>query len=169
VRLDESDRVAKENMMATEQKAEAVGHLDELTYEECVRRLASKEIGHLVVVDRHYPHVFPVNYRLDDDVVVFRSNYGTKLLAAHHENVAFYVDHIDESRHSGWSVQVHGMAEDITDHVEDPLRSRAEKLDPKPWAPGEKSRLVRIIPRGITGRVLTPSEVGFWSDPRGYL
>ena len=42
--------------------------LDELNYDDCMSRLASRQVDHLAVVVGHYPQVFPVNYRLDDDV-----------------------------------------------------------------------------------------------------
>ena len=89
---------------------EGTTHLDELTYQECLARLGSKRVGRLAVVIDHYPQVFPLNYRLDDNIVVFRTSLGTKLLAANHANVGFQVDDVDPDGHLGWSVLVQGMA-----------------------------------------------------------
>ena len=82
-------------------------------------RLARKRLGRLVLVLDHHPEVFPVNYGLDDNVVVFRTRPGTRLVAAHQAHVAFHVDHHDEATRSGWSVLVQGMAEDVTDRTDD--------------------------------------------------
>jgi nitroimidazol reductase NimA-like FMN-containing flavoprotein (pyridoxamine 5'-phosphate oxidase superfamily) len=136
----------------------------ELSYEECMRRLATRSVGRLAVVVGHYPQVFLVNYRLDDFIVVFRTHAGTKLGAANHANVGFQVDHIDEATRSGWSVLIQGMAEDVTDRVADLVTERSRDLGVEPWVPGENPRFVRIIPALITGRELIPAELALWSD-----
>jgi nitroimidazol reductase NimA-like FMN-containing flavoprotein (pyridoxamine 5'-phosphate oxidase superfamily) len=143
--------------------------LSDLSYEECLARLARGRVGRLAVVVDHYPQIFVVNYRLDDFIIVFRTNSGTKLDGANHRNVGFQVDDIDESRRSGWSVLIQGMAEDVTDRIADTTTERSRDLEVRPWAPGDKPRLVRIIPAHITGRELTAADLRSWSDDRGYL
>jgi nitroimidazol reductase NimA-like FMN-containing flavoprotein (pyridoxamine 5'-phosphate oxidase superfamily) len=133
--------------------------VDELTYQQSMQLLATQDIGRLAVMVEHYPQVFPVNYRLDGDIVVFRTHVGTKLLAAHHNNVAFEVDHLDPATRSGWSVLIQGMAEDIEGKRPGPVTERSHQLDIQPWAPGDKPRLVRIIPAKTTGRRIS-------SDPK---
>lgn len=132
---------------------------EEMTYDDCLARLAGEQIGRLAVVVGYYPQVFCVNYRLDGHVVVFRSHIGTKLLAAHHANVAFQVDHIDYDTQSGWSVVIQGMAEDVTDRQNDITAERGRRLGVEPWVPGDKPRIVRVIPAKITGRVLLAREL----------
>ena len=144
-------------------------HSEALSYDDCLDRLARKRLGRLAVVVDHYPQVFPVNYRLDDYVVVFRTHLGTKLLAANHANVGFQVDHVDEITRSGWSVLIQGMAEDVSDRRNDPITERGRALGVDSWAPGEQSRIVRIIPAHMTGRQITPGELSDWSDERGTL
>lgn len=129
-----------------------------LTYDECLTRLAGATIGRLAVVVEHYPQVFPVNYRLDDFIVVFRTDLGTKLLAAHHANVGFEVDHFDGATRTGWSVLVQGMAEDVSGRVGDPITERSRHLAVDPWAPGDRSRLVRIIPANVSGREIENAD-----------
>ncbi|HET9692051.1 MAG TPA: pyridoxamine 5'-phosphate oxidase family protein, partial [Acidimicrobiales bacterium] len=141
-----------------------------LTHQECLALLASSSIGHLAVQVGHYPQVFTVNYRLDGQVIVFRSNAGTKLQAADHANVAFHVDHVDPVTRTGWSVLVQGMAEDVTNHRADPNRDRAEALDIAPWVADGRSHLVRVIPAHITGRRIGPGAAAFWTlDAGSYL
>jgi hypothetical protein len=143
--------------------------LEELSYDDCLDRLARKRLGRLAVVVGHYPQVFPVNYRLDDRIVVFRTHRGTTLLAANHANVGFHVDHVDEATRSGWSVMIQGMAEDVTDRHHDPITERGWGLGVDSWAPGDQSRIVRIIPAHMTGRQITSGELSDWSDENGVL
>lgn len=123
-----------------------------LSYEECVGLLASEDVGRLVALVDGYPEVFPVNYGLDDRFVVFRSDSGTKLRAAHHRNVGFEVDHVDPPTGTGWIVMVQGMAEDIAERPPDFVTKRAHALEVQSWAAGDGGRLVRIIPARVTGR-----------------
>jgi nitroimidazol reductase NimA-like FMN-containing flavoprotein (pyridoxamine 5'-phosphate oxidase superfamily) len=143
--------------------------LEELDQDEMLQLLGRSDVGRLVVIEGHFPLVFPVNYRMDGDIVVFRSHPGTKLHAANHHNVAFHVDHIDSDSQSGWSILIQGVAEDSTDHRATPNIERARQLDIRPWAHGDKRRLVRIIPIRMTGRRLTANELEWSTDPRGYL
>jgi hypothetical protein len=104
--------------------------------------------------------IFPVNYVFDQDLVVFRTDPGSKLdAAAEREAVAFEVDAIDEATRTGWSVVVRGSLAEITDPA-DLARLRALPL--YPWAPGEKTRYVRVRPLSITGRrIKIPDDLPF--------
>jgi nitroimidazol reductase NimA-like FMN-containing flavoprotein (pyridoxamine 5'-phosphate oxidase superfamily) len=114
--------------------------------------LAEEQVGRVVVVSSGRPEIFPVNYALAGDNVVFRTARGTKLEAALNGSVAFEVDRMDVARRSGWSVVIHGRAE-VVDHLGDPaVVAMAEALPVDPWAAGTKEFLVRIVPQVITGR-----------------
>ena len=103
--------------------------LEPLSYGECIEHLRSRCVGRLAVVVGHYPQVFPMNYRLDDNIIVLRADVGTVLLAANHANVGFQVDEVDPASGSGWSVLVQGMAEDVSDRRGDPITERSKALD----------------------------------------
>jgi uncharacterized protein len=125
-------------------------HMEELDDSECRRLLAEQHLGRLAVPDFGGPVIFPVNYVFDQDLVVFRTDPGSKLDAAtEREQVAFEVDATDEATRTGWSVVVRGTLAEITDPA-DLARLRALPL--YPWAPGEKTRYVRVRPGSITGR-----------------
>jgi nitroimidazol reductase NimA-like FMN-containing flavoprotein (pyridoxamine 5'-phosphate oxidase superfamily) len=118
--------------------------------DECWRLLGTKAIGRVGVVIADRPIVLPVNYVLDGEAVVFRTDPGTKLDAAvRGQFVAFEVDDADLVYHTGWSVLVTGVAEEITGS--DAL-ARAKALPLEPWAAGPKAHHVRITPVTISGR-----------------
>ena len=126
--------------------------LERLSREECVALMAAEEVGRLVVVESGRPLIFPVNYALDGEAPVFRTASGTKLWASTHAPVAFEVDSVDKDTKSGWSVVVHGIAQEVTAFDRTDLQYRVAGLPVAPWAPGEKPSFVRIEPRLITGR-----------------
>ena len=83
-------------------------------------------------------------------MVVFRTDEGTKLnAAARRGKVAFEIDGADAAAHTGWSVLIRGEAAEVTDPAE---LARLRKLPLFSWAPGAKSRYMRILPAKLTGR-----------------
>src|SRR6266568_6298955 len=105
-----------------------------LSRSECRDLLATTTGGRVALVADGRPQIFPVNYVLDGDSVLFRTAEGTILSHAGLTNVAFEVDRIDESSHTGWSVLVHGRADDITDAI-DPTSERLRRRPLTTWAP----------------------------------
>ena len=143
--------------------------LVELDAEQCYRLLATHEIGRLGVNAEHFPLIFPVNYALDRDAIVVRTQRGTKLTAAGHANVTFEVDDIDRRTRSGWSVLVRGLAEEVTSAHRAELIERTRASEVRPWAPGEHGHWLRIIPQAISGRRIVPGELPPLFGPGGYL
>ncbi len=127
----------------------------ELTKSECFELLAAQHLGRVAVVDGRGPIVLPVNFVVDRHMVVFRTDEGTKLDAARcGALVAFEVDGTDTATLTSWSVVVRGEIAEVTDPAE---LARLRELPLHPWAPGAKSRYVRILPASLTGRrVLVP-------------
>ena len=117
---------------------------------ECRKLLALRHLGRLAITDWDGPMIFPVNYVFDQDLVIFRTDPGTKLDAATEgESVAFEVDAADAATQTGWSVVVRGTLVEITDPAH---LARLRALPLYPWAPGDKTRYVRVLPRMVTGR-----------------
>ena len=130
----------------------------ELTKGECFELLAREQLGRVAVVDDRGPIVLPVNFVLDRHMVVFRTDEGTKLDAAiRGSRVAFEIDGTDAAAHTGWSVMVRGEAVEVTDPAE---LARLSRLPLSPWAPGAKTRYVRILPAVLTGRRILPGGPG---------
>lgn len=134
-----------------------------LSRDECLSMLATQVLGRVAVADFNAaPLVVPVNYLLDGESVVFRTDYGTKfrLAVLSEAPVSFEIDGVDPGRRSGWSVLLQGSAAELPEEDAQRLRLQA-------WAPGRKSHWVRITPDSLTGRRIR------LADPReiegGYL
>jgi transcriptional regulator with XRE-family HTH domain len=129
--------------------------LETLTERECRRLLAPGGVGRFVFTTQRGPVAVPVNYRMLEGDVVFRTADDTSLTAAvGEEPVSFEVDHLDEAMSEGWSVLVTGRVRKATDAEE---TQRLEKLGVGPWAGGERSVYMRLEPREVTGRRIRTS------------
>jgi nitroimidazol reductase NimA-like FMN-containing flavoprotein (pyridoxamine 5'-phosphate oxidase superfamily) len=124
-----------------------------LSRAECIDRLASAHVGRLAFTVDGRPEIFPINYALDGETVLFRTAEGTVLSHAGLREVAFEVDHIDEESRTGWSVVVHGHADDIADAI-DATSERLREVPLITWAPGQRGHWFAIRPQKITGRRL---------------
>ena len=69
----------------------------ELTVGECLQMLEGHNFGRLAVIVYGKPVVFPSDYALEGDAVVFRTAAGTKLSGAAIGHVAFEIDGVDEA------------------------------------------------------------------------
>ncbi|HUJ05073.1 MAG TPA: pyridoxamine 5'-phosphate oxidase family protein [Streptosporangiaceae bacterium] len=128
----------------------------DLTRSECFALLVAEQLGRIAVVDDQGPVIFPVNFVLDGYMVVFRTGEGTKLDAAClGSRVAFEIDGADAPSRTGWSVLVRGEAVEVTDPAE---LARLRELPLAPWAPGDRTRYVRILPAAVTGRRILPQD-----------
>jgi nitroimidazol reductase NimA-like FMN-containing flavoprotein (pyridoxamine 5'-phosphate oxidase superfamily) len=137
--------------VAVRRPVDANTRIETLDERECLRLLATEEVGRIAVVLDNQPLVFPVNYVLDGHAVVFRTDPGTKLVASSLEKVAFEVDHIDATTRTAWSVVVQGVGQEITAAYHD-LFDHIRSLPVLPLAPGPKERWVRVNPLHFTGR-----------------
>ena len=97
--------------------------IEVLDYAECMRLLASKQAGRIGFAIWGGPEILPVNYVLDGDAVVFATGAGSNLSAVVRSTVVFEVDDTDERTRSGWSVVVHGLAQEVT-RADERIRAR---------------------------------------------
>lgn len=119
--------------------------------DECRQLLAGDDVGRLVLVDGGTPSVFPVNYALDGEAVVFRTAPGTKLAHALSGPAAFEIDEFDRAAHTGWSVIVTGHLEEVTAFDAETF-DRVTRLPVEPWSGGDKPHWLRLVPSRISGR-----------------
>jgi nitroimidazol reductase NimA-like FMN-containing flavoprotein (pyridoxamine 5'-phosphate oxidase superfamily) len=126
--------------------------VETLTEAECRELLDRHHFGRFAFVDSVgvLPSIIPVNYLLDDDKVVIRTDAGSKLAAAiRGAPVALEVDGVDENHQVGWSVVVRGRAEEVTD--EDKL-AKLRQTPLLAWHPRAKPRYIQINPSQVIGR-----------------
>jgi uncharacterized protein len=127
--------------------------LEILGRDECLRLLATDDIGRLAVVVANTPLVVPVNYALDGDAVVFRTDPGTKFDQGPRARASFEVDSFDRRERRGWSVVATGRLEEVTP-FDAATFERVRRLDVDPWVGGEKAHWMRLVPDHVTGRRL---------------
>lgn len=128
------------------------GHLKELSEADCLELLGEHHVGRVAYCDQDGPVVIPVNYVVEDRGVLLRLSPHASL-APHlrSADASFQIDEFDDYTQSGWSVLLRGHATyvDIADHP--------DAVELIPWAEGQRSLLVRIAAREITGRRLMPA------------
>lgn len=135
----------------------------ELTKSECFELLAGEQIGRVAMVDELGPIALPVNFVVDNHMVVFRTEAGTKLdIARIGGRVGFEVDGIDTATQAGWSVLIRGEAIEVTEPTE---LASLRALPLRAWAPGLREHYIRILPAVVTGRRIAAPD----PDPVGPL
>ena len=138
--------------------------LDVLDRQECLALLDRSILGRVALSMGALPTILPINFRLIDDHIVFRTGVGSKLDAASRGAViAFEVDSFDPMDHTGWSVVVTGIAQESpTTDWSGPILSTAVPR----WAPSGSSRILFLPTDLVSGRRIThahppvPAEAG---------
>lgn len=129
--------------------------LEFLTESQCLALLAGGDVGRVGVTMGALPAIFPVNYRLIDGAIVFRTSPGSKMSAAvNGAVVAFEVDDYHLEERTGWSVLAIGPSEVVHD-LSLAFRVLEEQLEP--LAEGRRSTIVRIRPSFVSGRRIVRS------------
>jgi uncharacterized protein len=131
--------------METDQASE----LEVLGEAECLALLTANHVGRVAMIVDRQPVIYPVNYVVDDGSIVFRTNWPL-LAHASLALLAFQIDSVDVGLQSGWSLLVQGMGHDITDAL-DSASEHLQDVPVSPWVPGPQPRLLRLVPRTITG------------------
>jgi nitroimidazol reductase NimA-like FMN-containing flavoprotein (pyridoxamine 5'-phosphate oxidase superfamily) len=130
--------------------------LEELDEAECLRLIAPGGVGRLVFAGQFDLTVLPVNYKLHNGAILFRTaaqgttdeDLRTGIDRAEYR-VAFEVDDFDTEAREGWSVLVQGPAHHLDSEAE---QSEAMAVGVVPWAGGDRDHFIRITPVRVTGR-----------------
>ena len=123
--------------------------LEILSEIDCIRLLATANVGRVAFNAGDLPVVLPVNFGMVAGEILFFTGSGLKLAAATERRaVSFEADEFDVSARRGWSVLAAGRLE----RAGDLARSRAVDLGVFPWAAGDRHELVRIRPTFWSGR-----------------
>jgi nitroimidazol reductase NimA-like FMN-containing flavoprotein (pyridoxamine 5'-phosphate oxidase superfamily) len=128
---------------------------------ECLRLISPGGIGRLAYRSRYGPAVLPVNYKLHEGAVIFRTVEDSSLdedlrtgIADAEYQVAFEIDEFDMAAREGWSVLIQGSAHHIESGVE---RASAEQAGVEPWPGGKRELFLSVTPLRITGRRIRAS------------
>jgi nitroimidazol reductase NimA-like FMN-containing flavoprotein (pyridoxamine 5'-phosphate oxidase superfamily) len=134
--------------------------IEELDVGECLRLISPGGVGRIAYTGRTGPTVLPVNYRLVDEAIMFRTAEHGEIdedlrtgIANAEYKVAFEIDHIDTERQQGWSVLIQGPLHYLTDAERDEFNLGTVVT----WALGPRELFLRITPSRITGRRVRPA------------
>jgi nitroimidazol reductase NimA-like FMN-containing flavoprotein (pyridoxamine 5'-phosphate oxidase superfamily) len=126
--------------------------ITDLTERECQDRLQLTPFGRVALSSGALPVIFPIHFAMLGADPVFRTDPGTKLMAASDGQVlCLEIDEIDPLLHTGWSVLVTGRADVLTEPED---VTAATRLPLRPWI-GQGSRYVRIHAAMLSGREIT--------------
>jgi nitroimidazol reductase NimA-like FMN-containing flavoprotein (pyridoxamine 5'-phosphate oxidase superfamily) len=133
--------------------------LQELDEAECLRLIASGGIGRIGYSGRYGPTVMPVNYRLFEGTIVFRTAQDSATdedlrtgIANAEFKVAFEIDDFDTAARTGWSVLLQGSAHHVESEAE---RAAVAGAGVDPWPGGDRELFMRITPSRVTGRSIS--------------
>src|SRR6516162_8528584 len=133
--------------------------LEDLDQAECLRLIAPGGVGRIAFTGRFGPTVLPVNYRLHQGTIVFRTvedsptdeDLRTGIANAEYK-VAFEIDDFSLAAREGWSVLIQGALHHVESEAE---RASVRESGVQPWASGPRELYLRVIPSRITGRRIT--------------
>lgn len=130
--------------------------VEQLPEEESLRLAAGAAVGRIGFTGRYGPVILPVNFKLIDGAVVFRTDADGALgedlrtgITDAEYRVAFEIDQIDATDRTGWSVMIQGAAHYLEEPEE---RAAAARAGIVPWVGGEKDLYIRIRPTLTSGR-----------------
>lgn len=134
--------------------------LEEIDDAESLRLISPGGVGRIAYTGRFGPTVLPVNYRLYEGTIVFRTAQDSptdedlRTGIAHAEyKVAFEIDDFSVDQREGWSVLIQGGAHHVDSDVE---RAAVLQAGVEAWPEGEREHFIRITPTRITGRRIRP-------------
>ncbi|HET8915512.1 MAG TPA: pyridoxamine 5'-phosphate oxidase family protein [Propionibacteriaceae bacterium] len=133
--------------------------MEELAEDECFDLLKRHHFGRVAIAEGVDlpPMIMPLNYLVDADTVVVRTDPDSRLGSAlRGAMVTLEIDGVDQLQRTGWSVVVSGRAQEVVDPG-DLLELNQTPL--LPWAPGDRTQYVRITPGSVTGRRISVADL----------
>jgi transcriptional regulator with XRE-family HTH domain len=130
--------------------ANAYAQLVPVDEETCWRFLTLSCVGRLAFVSERGPTVLPVNYRVHDHAVIFRTDTSSHFARLEGQApIGFEVDRFDEAFSEGWSVFASGHVRRPADDSE---LSAIQSLGVEAWAGGNRNTYLMLEVDEVTGR-----------------
>ena len=128
------------------------GRLAPIAEDECWQLLDATTVGRLAFTSDTGIEILPLNFIVFERRVFYRTEPGSPIaaLAEDRDDVAFEVDHQDDMNQSGWSVLMKGSTTEAA--AAEAERALASTTRLGPWAPGDRSLVIVLSPRTISGR-----------------
>ncbi len=134
--------------------ARAMRQFDPLDRRTAMTLLAREQVGRLAFCLDGTPHIEVVNFVVVDGDVIFRIGTSAKLAAlGRGRPFALQCDRLNADTRTGWTVTVSGPVRTLT-----PAEIDGLPVQPEPWAPGERERVICLTSRQVVGRVLSADE-----------
>ena len=139
-------------MTPTASQTPSGGRRAVLDEEECWQLLDTTTVGRLAFAAETGIEVLPLNFVVFEGRIFYRTEPGSPIaaLADGRDDVAFEVDYHDDLQQSGWSVLVKGSTAEAA--ALDAERALASTRRLGPWAPGDRSLVIVLDPRTLSGR-----------------
>jgi nitroimidazol reductase NimA-like FMN-containing flavoprotein (pyridoxamine 5'-phosphate oxidase superfamily) len=135
--------------------------LETLDEAECLRLISPGGIGRIAYSGAFGLTVLPVNYKVHQGTILFRTAQDSLLdedlrtgIARAEYKVAFEVDDFDTASREGWSVLIQGAAHHVDSETE---LASVREADVQPWPPGPREHFLRVSPSRVTGRRISRS------------
>lgn len=141
-------------------------HTEVLAPADCWKYLRSSYVGRLAVVNGAVPEIFPLNFMIVGEAVVFRTAPGTKLRALlTGAAVAFEADGMNAYATEVWSVVVKGVPVPFDGDL---ATLQDAGPDREPWQAGLKEHLIQVVPAEVSGRRFAVSPRTRWWPPQDF-
>ena len=128
--------------------------VENLSQEDCVTLLKSRNVGRIVFIDDIGPGAVPVNYGVAGDEIILRVEENSSLRKLIQSPIGFEVDDIDQAQREGWSVLVRGNGREVALKDVPGLLNLVHEDLPRPWVEGIHSHWLAIQAVSLTGRRL---------------
>lgn len=126
--------------------------MEVLSSEDCFELLRYTPVGRVAFLADGAIEIFPINYKVNGERIVFRSPIGSKLDAAEMgRRVTFEADQWDPQSKMGWSVVAGGQVREVND---DERLAELERLGLEPWLDHPQMNWIEIVVEDISGRRL---------------
>lgn len=134
--------------------------LQEMTTQECWRRLGTEGMGRVGFDRGRGPRIHPVNYTVADQTVYVRTNDASEFgsfvrMFGDGALVSFQVDELDAARGERWSVLIAARVRPLSPEAEADL---PPSRIPVPVPDGQRPVLVQLTPIEVTGRHLVEDD-----------